>query len=75
MTHNISHHKQMNTKKQWEQDLEGVKKQLAHMKMTWERTMVSSDGNGAHKKQMKGLLHTQVAPLLTLYVYTDNTWP
>jgi len=66
MTHNTSHHKHMNTKQQWEQDLEGVKEQLVHVKMTWKRTMVSSNGNGAEQKQMKELLHMQVAPLLTL---------
>ncbi len=53
------------TKQQCEQDLEGVKEQLAHLKTTRKRTMASSNGNGAQQKQMKEL-HTQIAPLLTL---------
>ncbi len=45
------------TKQQCEQDLEGVKEQLAHLKTTRKRTMASSNGNGAQQKQMKEL-HT-----------------
>ncbi len=56
----------MNTKQQWEQNLEGVKEQLVHLKTTQKRTMVNSNGNRAQQKQMRELLHTQVAPSLTL---------
>jgi hypothetical protein len=33
-THNTIHHKHMNIKQRWEQDLEGVKEQLADLKTT-----------------------------------------
>jgi hypothetical protein len=41
----------MNTKQQWEQELEEVKEQLVHVKMTWKRTMVSSNGNGVQQNK------------------------
>jgi hypothetical protein len=65
-THNTNHHKHMNTKQWWEQNLEGVKEQLVHLKTTQKRTMANSNGNCAQQKQMRELLHTQVAPSLTL---------
>ncbi len=65
-THNTNHHKHMNTKQRWEQDLEGVKEQLAHLKTTQKKMMVSSNNNGTQQKQMKELLHTQATPFLII---------